>query len=266
MINAWWYTGDGNNFGDIVCPVILEKITNQKIILSIEENSLCSIGSIAFINYPNKMVFWGSGAIDELQQSAHIQKHRFCAVRGPKTRKRILQQGGHCPEIYGDPGLLLPIIFPKEEMNVDIKYEYGILPHWVDLEKVKNYPSLRNKRIKIIDIRDEHMNVIKNVLSCKKIITSSLHGLIVGESYKIPTAFLEFDKKLYGRLFKFEDYFHSTGRELHYLEHHNETDFSFEKAEKLLQSRKEINLDLKKFISSFPYEIKNKNLIEFISK
>lgn len=266
MISAWWYTKNGNNFGDIIAPVILEKIAGEAVKFSEEENSLCSIGSIAFFNFPNKMKFWGSGAIDETQRSSNIKKHTYYAVRGPNTRKRILDNGGVCPEVYGDPGSLLPFLFPKQNLDLRNFSEVGIIPHWIDLQQVRNYNLERDKQIKIIDIRQNYIDVITDICSCEMLITSSLHGLITGEAYDIPTVFVEFGKKVVGRTYKFKDYFNSTNRDLVYCENQSEKDIDFKKIEQTLQKMKKGNIDLKKFISSFPYEIKNKNLLEYISK
>ena len=60
-------------------------------------------------------------------------------------------------------------------------------------------------------------NVLINMLSCDILITSSLHGLIVGEAYSIPTIFVEFGSKLYGGLFKLEVCFNSTDREIKFI-------------------------------------------------
>ena len=51
-------------------------------------------------------------------------------VRGKKTREKFLKFGIQCPEKYGDPGLLMPLVY-KPHTN-SIKYRVGILPHYVD--------------------------------------------------------------------------------------------------------------------------------------
>ena len=266
MINAWWYTRNGNNFGDIIAPVILEKMTGEAIKFSEEQNSLCSIGSIAFHKFRNNMKFWGSGVIDESPPLSNVKKHTYYAVRGPNTRKRILDNGGVCPEVYGDPGSLLPFLFPKQNLDITSFSEVGIIPHWIDLQQVRNYNLEKNKEIKIIDIRQNYIDVLKDICSCEILITSSLHGLITGEAYGIPTVFVEFGKKVVGRTYKFKDYFESTNRDLVYYQNHSKENIDLKRIEQTLQKMKKRDIDLRKFISSFPYEIKNKNLLEYISK
>lgn len=263
-VRAWWYEASVNNFGDDISPIILEELTERKIVRSTDENSLCSIGSIAFHNYPMPMQFWGTGAIDEKQYSPHVRNHIFHAVRGPRTRQRIIQAGGQCPEIYGDPGALLPLLFSEESFGKGRRYEFGILPHYVDYDRVSNFPSCSGQNINLIDIRSGHLNVLEGILSCDKLITSSLHGLIVGESYGVPTAFVEFGTKLFGRLFKFRDYFESTDRELNYEELLGVNDIDFKKIERLLNRAQEPVHDLKKFINAFPDEIRNENVLKYL--
>ena len=109
MINAWWFT-EHNNFGDKLNPYLIKKISGDQAVLSEDTNTtryLC-VGSIIHTATNNDIV-WGSGFIDE---NHHVQgKPKILAVRGPKTRQKLLDDAQKCPEIYGDPALLLPQYF-----------------------------------------------------------------------------------------------------------------------------------------------------------
>ena len=73
-------------------------------------------------------IIWGAGLISEDSEPIEIPK-KIYAVRGPKTREKLLKSGIDCPEIYGDPALLLPKIYnPK----IEKKYELGVIPHYID--------------------------------------------------------------------------------------------------------------------------------------
>ena len=144
----------------------------------------------------------GSGLMFESEKPSPLATYRF--VRGPRTRKRILELGGDCPEIYCDPALLLPL-FCEESVK---KYDLGIVPHFVDYAFVKKeYPSYR-----IIDvINNDPLSVAKDISECRSIISSSLHGIIAAHSYNIPAAWIKFSNKIKGDDIKFKDYYESHG-------------------------------------------------------
>lgn len=193
----------GKNFGDALGPYIVEKITTKKIQptnkYSIREYYL-SVGSI--LGGANKnAIIWGSGI---LYKNQIIKKpKKILAIRGPKTRERLLELGFECPEIYGDPALLLPKFYqPKSIKNFDL----GVIPHYVDYEETLfKFKNINN--VKIINLLDPIEKVVDDIFSCNKTISSSLHGIIVSHAYNIPSMWVEFSKKLAGDGVKFEDYF-----------------------------------------------------------
>lgn len=71
------------------------------------QNSLLAVGSI--INLGNsKSTIWGSGFMNEKQP---FYGGRVCAVRGVYTANKISNMGYETTDVYGDPALLLPLIF-----------------------------------------------------------------------------------------------------------------------------------------------------------
>lgn len=193
------------NYGDLLSKYIVKKIAKRQAewyhpgTKKPKENYFV-IGSI--LNYSDeKSVIWGSGIIDKQH---HIKNSDFRAVRGPLTRNRIVELGYSCPEIYGDPGLLLPRYYlPK----IKKKYEIGIVPHFYDLGIAKSLFG-DNSKIKIISLLTSNIEETTNeILSCKQIISSSLHGLIIAHAYNIPAVWVKFSNNLNGDNVKFEDYF-----------------------------------------------------------
>src|SRR5690606_9819769 len=118
-------------------------------------------------------VVWGSGII---QSDQVVKPAKFLAVRGPQTRKRLLEQGHQVPEVYGDPGLLLTLYYNP---TVKKKYKLGIVAHYNDFKTIK--PHYQNeKEALLIDLMTNDIEATTDqFLSCERIVSSSLHGLIV---------------------------------------------------------------------------------------
>jgi pyruvyltransferase len=207
MIKAFWYKS--NNFGDQLTHDVLEFFLKEEIKLADrnETGKLMGIGSI-MTALRNNDVVWGSGSIRPAKIKG-FKNVRFLAVRGPLTRDCI---EGYVPEVYGDPGLLLPLIYNP---TVEKIYKIGLLPHYVDKMMVVDEKILNPEKDKflVIDIERPWKEVIDNILSCEKIITSSLHGIIAAEAYGIPVKWVKYSDKIIGGTFKFDDYFLGTGRE-----------------------------------------------------
>jgi len=186
----YWNKG---NFGDVVAPHIVEHFwkkcepTEKKI-----SGKLLSIGSIVS-NAKENDIIWGSGLISD--KPYKLPKNVDClSVRGPLTKEII----GCETNIFGDLGLLLPKIYnPQVKKTKDI----GFIPHFKD------------KRFKGINIKDDWKSIIREIKKCKKIVSSSLHGIVAAEAYGIPAIWIKPCEEIIGGEFKFQDYFLGTGRE-----------------------------------------------------
>jgi hypothetical protein len=212
----WWHsTKVGINFGDWIGPYIFKKLTgaNPKRVRPKNpgrEKSFFTAGSIVHsIRADDSAIVWGSGAI-----SASIRFHRPLithAVRGPKTREIFLDRGFSCPEVYGDPGMLMPFFF-KPEMTKTKRV--GIVPHYNDYEAAKDLFSDRGD-MAIINVNRNPEAVISDIASCEVIVSTSLHGLIIAHAYRIPAVRGVLTGNLAGGDFKFIDYHLGAGFEDH---------------------------------------------------
>ena len=199
------------NFGDILSKYLVEKISNKRVIWKQPKKMTWNFfgkkvyfttGSI--LSHANKnTVVWGSGIISKKDEVDHAE---FLAVRGPETYNYLKSKNYKVSEVFGDPAVLLPKYYnPKHEKTHDL----GIIPHYVDFKKVNNWYA-NNDSIKVIDLLNNNIeDVVDDILSCNKIISSSLHGLIVSHAYYIPAVLVKFSDKLYGDGVKFIDYFKS---------------------------------------------------------
>jgi len=206
----FYYYSKTNNFGDLLMPYILKKIDKKqsKYNFDLNENNntkILGIGSIMRLANKNTIVC-GSG-IRNINQQLNYTNALF--VRGPHTRNVLLNKGVYTPPIYGDCGLLLPDFYKPK---VKKKYELGIIPHYVDYDKAKKLYG-NNPNMLIIDLTNKNIEqTVKKILKCKKIVSSSLHGLIVSDAYNIPNKWIRFSNNINGDNVKFHDYFQSVNR------------------------------------------------------
>lgn len=198
-----WWMKKQNNFGDLLSPFIFQHFSIPfEFTKKYKDAEILCVGSIADKSQPHHKIL-GSGIIDE--QLPLCPTAQWLFVRGPITRKRILTLGGTCPEIYGDPACLLPLFCEESKKEFDV----GIVPHYVDYNLVKEkYPNY-----KIINVLNQNpLEVAREITKCRHIISSSLHGIIVANSYDIPTAWVKFSDNLYGSGVKFLDYYSSINK------------------------------------------------------
>lgn len=206
MNNLTWHKDAQHNFGDDINPYLYEKIVGKPpnyIPLSESTVRFMAIGSV--ISAANDMtIVWGTGSM--FCNTKITGQPEMRAVRGPLTRRVVLASDIKCPEVYGDPVLLIPRYYNP---TIEKKYKVGLIPHYIDHNKIDIVPGDKDA-IKIsIGLGIEEF--IDTVKSCESIVSSSLHGLIIADAYGIPCRWAEVSSNVAGDGFKFKDYFGSIG-------------------------------------------------------
>ena len=215
---VYYWKSKLNNFGDELNVFLLNKISHKDIKHISEKkihNSKSVISFIGSILKPNfklnrKLVIMGSGFI-EVPKKINYDFKKIYFVRGPLTREILINNQIECPDLYCDPGLLLPFFYKKKVISK--KYDLGIIPHYKD-KSTSNFINLLFKvsdNVNIIDIQGPIEQVISEINSCTHIVSSSLHGLITADAYRIPSLWIEFSENVKGKGFKFNDYYRSLG-------------------------------------------------------
>ena len=236
------------NLGDALSPVICRWMLDRASIQYNKEihctRHLMALGSILGGNGFFDATVWGSG-IKSFDQIAALSKRRYFqkldirSVRGPLTCEVLRACGYKCPDIYGDPAVLMPLIYSPE---IEKTHRIGLVLHFK-----QNAPMTQD--MKHINIRtDNYKYFIDEMLSCEMIISSSLHGIILAEVYGIPAVFLGVGRDL--EMFKYYDWYHSTGRK------------NIKVAYSLEEARQIKPLDLpdfsgmqKSILEAFPYDL-----------
>ena len=245
------YWDNTTNLGDCLSPVIVEWMLSKKNIKSTDfvgkTKHLYAVGSIIGMGELFDATVWGSGVhtreiIDKVNREKSIRKYDIRAVRGPRTAEVMRNAGYECPDIYGDPAILMPYIYPVN--NIEKKYDVSIIHHFTKIKDVAKSEAIHNINI----MTKDYAGFIDEICRSKLVISSSLHGLILAESYGIPAVFL--NEGLDGELLKFYDWYNSSGREDVRIAH------SLEEALKLnpmdLPNLEKMRQGL---IESFPYDL-----------
>ena len=200
VMKAYWWTGVPN-FGDALAPLLIGHFSGIETVWSpISQASLVSIGSI-LEHLPMKWegFILGSGRLKE-NSNLDLSHAAILGLRGPLSAR-----GVYGDFALGDPGILAnELVGPQSKL-----YDLGILPHWRDTELVGRFTKLIRppSTIKIINPRHDPIEVVKQIGSCRRIVTSSLHGMIVADAFGIPRR-VEISPSLdnEGGDFKFRDY------------------------------------------------------------
>lgn len=234
------YWAERKNYGDYLSPFIVQKLTGCKVrakdvcylqkpltiilrdflkkghlnlrfshrFLPFEKNYVC-IGSIMGQGNNNSH-YWGTGFLRKTEGSVPGIIH---AVRGYLSKEIVLKnKKNHLNKIegdiaVGDPALLLPMFIPPLKTKTN---KYGIIPHYVDYNYFND--NFGDKYL-IVDLSSSNVEKITNeITSCERILSTSLHGLIVAHAYNIPALWIERNEILPGSNgFKFKDYFSTVG-------------------------------------------------------
>ncbi len=233
------------NFGDHLSKMIVARILAGRELSLEEETSqkhrLLGIGSIIQVAEDNDVV-WGSGFIGcSEQETSKFKKLDVRAVRGHLTAAFLRARGIQVPDIYGDPALLLPHIFPNKFKRVS-KAKYSVVPHHADYNML-----MKQDAAHVINPMGSWNVIISKILEADFIIASSLHGIIIAEAYGIPARYLRVSDNQ--AIFKYNDYMSGTGRgEIKYAT-------TIEEALEMGGQEPIKDFDHKKLLDAFPFDL-----------
>jgi pyruvyltransferase len=199
LVKAYWYDYDVN-FGDLLTPVLLERIGLRPVYSEKQDADVVSVGSI-LNNLPEDYHGYivGSGLISDTVR--RFPNAKILAVRGELTRERI---GAPRSTKLGDPGLLADKLIKSGNKQ----YTLGIIPHFIDKSDLRIQEIFQHNRndVLIIDVQRKPKEVIQDIDKCEYILSSSLRGIIVADSLKIPNGWIVLSEKVIGNGFKFYDH------------------------------------------------------------
>jgi pyruvyltransferase len=197
-----------DNFGDLLGPMLVARILEER---GTDANAgadrrLLTVGSIMHFAEPGDVV-WGTG----INGKRHgLPKHDLSAlsldvraVRGPLTRRVLVESGITVSEVYGDPGLLWSRFWPREHYVTQARQAVGIVPNLHDWARYESDPRAINPRGPVHE-------VIGRIAQCDFIASTSLHGIVIAESFGIPARLVPPTTE---PMLKYHDYYTGTGRD-----------------------------------------------------
>jgi pyruvyltransferase len=196
-MKAYWYRGEGGlNLGDALNPLLFRRLAG----ITLEwapprEADLFAIGSnIEMI--PDDFDGWifGTG-IAAAHTRRDLSAARTLVARGNLTAACC----NFNPLLLADPGLLAPDLldhWPEQDI------EYGTIRHFADPRPVHGFA---------IDVLGGPEHVIYQTARCKRITSSSLHGLVLADALGILS---RWSPHCSTKSVKYEDYMSSYKEEL----------------------------------------------------
>jgi len=207
----WWRRESRANLGDEMSPRIVAAVSGRDVVFSSADTAdMLAVGSVlgsgSDFRRRTPTHVWGSGLMS--YHDIETTRYVFSAVRGALTRACV-SRSSDIP--LGDPGLLTSRVWEGGKTK---RYSWGIIPHHSH-GYLHLFSSLRNNtpRSVLLDPTDPDIDVlIRTISECDFIASSSLHGLIIADSYGIPNVWIRTPVIHDGANFKFYDYFSSIGR------------------------------------------------------
>lgn len=207
-----------SNFGDAASAVIVAALSGRPVVhraFTSAQRRMVAVGTIGQAQSGGALHVWGTGfdpkrapvglhgagffAAPDVEYNVH-------AVRGPYSRAALLRAGIEAPPVYGDPAWFLPRIIHPERQP---RYELGVVLHISELEAPDVVARPRAGLLRYAGGEAEGVHLISTyhpptwqgfqdklaeLLSCKRIISRSLHGMLLADAYGIPCLYMADDE------------------------------------------------------------------------
>lgn len=208
----WAGSNDENaNFGDQLSPLLIRNLFGASVKYSgIGAADMVAVGSIlegAQNLAETRPWIWGSGFI-EPGGPWNGSDVTVLALRGALSMERFVQAG--YPEVpLGDPGILVRQALSHLQRQPSDRI--GFVPHFTERDNERSREIASHPSVKLINVCAPVEDVVSEILQCRLVLSSSLHGLIVSDSFGVPNQWIEPGPGVTGGRYKFDDYYSAFG-------------------------------------------------------
>jgi hypothetical protein len=214
---SWVWTTEKHpdaNLGDALSAVVVSVISGLPIepaAFDQPKERIAAVGTIGHAQRGARVHLWGTGFDLNRQPSGVVAPYTIPletdlvvhAVRGRQTAAGLRALGLDVPDVFGDPVWFLPRIFPFPDLEK--RHELGVIVHISELDEARATASVKAELLRYAippELADEITIIntytgadmagfeskIREIASCKRILSTSLHGLVIAETYNIPCA------------------------------------------------------------------------------
>lgn len=215
------------------------------------KNALKAVSGILF----PEVYIWGTGFVRYKDADTRLYKRKthVCAVRGELSKRRVEAMVGHALDVpTGDAGILASSILNRIPEK---RYDVGVIAHYKEQEEpafkrlLERYPNSC-----FIDVRKTPLEVTESIAQCETVISSSLHGLIIADSLRVPNVHVVVTDRLLGDGFKFDDYYSAYGLDHRFIDLRQEETGSLEDIRRSYRITDAMVEDKKSgMLASFPF-------------
>ena len=192
-----YFWNEETNFGDRLSAEVVSYVCGRPVEWAGPKKcDLFAVGSLAHVMRRShkeprpdgsKPWVWGTGMLMLPAETKYTANLNFAAVRGPLTQMHL-----NLPDdiALGDPGILSADALGRKPKRHD---KIGIVLHFTrKLPDDVMQAVEKSGQFELIDVTDpDHMSVVEKIGACRHVISSSLHGLVVADSFGVPNTWLD---------------------------------------------------------------------------
>ena len=211
------------NLGDLLSPLVIAAFTGRRVrfVPSIWPGErLAAIGTIGQKQRFGTVHLWGTGfagtgdgfSVARGWRPPPLTRLLPHALRGPFSAAML---GADRPMPFGDPAILLPRLWPAPAAPK--RHALGVFLHITETDRAHPDagPRAEFRRYRVppdlagaLLVRPMHVPAtlaglrarVEELLSCERVLSTSLHALVLAEAYGIPCAVFDFHPGSSGRI------------------------------------------------------------------